>query len=394
MKNILYLHAGAETYGADNVLYELLRNIDKTCINPIVILPCNGPLVDKLRSINIFVRVIEYPILRRKYFNIKGIVNYFREYYKRAKEILEFLSKNNIDIDLLHINTTAVLEGIYLKKKLKVPMIWHIHEIIVRPKFLSIILNSIVTKKADVVVTVSNAVKNHIEKIVLGKTKSYIEVIYNGVDSDKYNPKVETKYIRQEFNIPEDAVIVGMIGRVNAWKGQKDFLKAIEIILQQNDNVYGVLVGGVFDGEEWRIDELKKIINGIKGKDRIIFSDFRIDTPSVHNLFDIFVLPSTSPDPLPTVILESMSTGKPIVAYRHGGVCEMVKENHNGIFAVVNDYNSLAEKILFLINNKKLRDEFSINSRNRAVKKFSIKSYVNNFSILYKNLLNGGNNNA
>ena len=69
MKTILYLHAGAEMYGADKILLELTTGLDKKRFRPIVILPTNGILKNKLEEAGIMVHVIPYPILRRKYFN-------------------------------------------------------------------------------------------------------------------------------------------------------------------------------------------------------------------------------------------------------------------------------------------------------------------------------------
>ena len=53
---------------------------------------------------------------------------------------MDYSKKNNIDI--IHNNTTAVLEGIELKRKLKIPLIWHVHEIIVKPKVVSSVINT------------------------------------------------------------------------------------------------------------------------------------------------------------------------------------------------------------------------------------------------------------
>ena len=74
MINILYLHAGAEMYGADKVMLDLIRNLDKDEFSVHVILPCNGVLVDTMKEEGISVEVIPYPIMRRKYFNPKGII--------------------------------------------------------------------------------------------------------------------------------------------------------------------------------------------------------------------------------------------------------------------------------------------------------------------------------
>ena len=382
MRKILYLHAGAELYGADIVLLELLKNLDKSKFKPYVILPCDGPLVGKLRENNIWVEVLEYPILRRKYFNPVGIFNYAKDYLIYSNKISRIVEKESID--LLHINTAAVLEGIYIKRKFKIPLIWHIHEIIVNPRFMHKLLSFLISKSADEVISVSNAVKEHLENT--GYFKKEVNVIYNGVDNSIFSPQNESDYIRKEFNIPKDSKIVGMIGRVNAWKGQKDFLKAIEMILDKHSNVYAMLVGGVFEGEEWRINELKNTINNMKHKDRVIFSDYRKDTKNIYNLYDIFVLPSINPDPLPTVVLEAMASGKPIVGYRHGGICEMVKEEYNGLLANVGDTNDLSYKIDKIVSDDKLQIFMSENSLNRQIQMFSLKSYINNFEKIYETI--------
>eukprot|EP00831_Metopus_contortus_P018910 TRINITY_DN18104_c0_g1_i5.p1 TRINITY_DN18104_c0_g1~~TRINITY_DN18104_c0_g1_i5.p1 ORF type:complete len:394 (+),score=47.39 TRINITY_DN18104_c0_g1_i5:380-1561(+) len=383
MKRILYIHAGAELYGADIVLLELLKNLDKTKFEPYVILPCYGPLVDKLMENNIGVEVIEYPILRRKYFNPLGIIRYIKDYVKYSSKLTQIAQNRNIDI--IHTNTAAVLEGIYIKRKLNLKLVWHIHEIIVRPKLIHKFLSFLIAKNSNVVITVSEAVKQHLNSTGYFK-KDSIKVIYNGVDNKIFNKENDTQYIREEFNIPSNAIIVGMIGRVNAWKGQNDFLDAIEIVLRENKNVYAMLVGGAFNGEEWRIDEVKNRINSIKDKNRIIFSDYRSDSKNIHALYDVFVLPSINPDPLPTVVLEAMASSTPIVGYRHGGICEMVKENYNGLLAEVREPKELSECINKLVKNKELRYQLGKSSLIRQLELFSLESYVNNFLKIYENI--------
>ncbi|WP_026889098.1 glycosyltransferase family 4 protein [Clostridium beijerinckii] len=380
MKRILYLHAGAELYGADIVLLELLKNIDKRKFKPYVILPCDGPLVAKLKENEIEVDIIPYPILRRKFFTPIGVLRYINDYIKYSKIISKISIEKNIQI--VHTNTAAVLEGIYIKRKLKIQQIWHIHEIIVNPRIVHKFLSFLISKYGNYVVTVSKAVKEHLEST--GYFKNDIKVIYNGVDNKIFNPRNDKEYIKEEFNIPDDNIIVGMIGRVNAWKGQPDFLEAIDFVLKRNKNVYAMLVGGVFEGEEWRVKEIKKKIKSMENSDRIIFSDYRNDSKNIHSLYDVFVLPSINPDPLPTVVLEAMATGTPIVGYRHGGICEMVKENDNGLLADVRNTKDLADKINILVDDGKLRKDFGKNSLTRQMQMFSLISYIKNFEDIYE----------
>lgn len=241
---------------------------------------------------------------------------------------------------------------------------------------------------ADQVIAVSNAVARHL--INSGSiNKAKIKVIYNGVDNEVFNPDVNTDYLFDEFKVPKDSVRVGMIGRVNAWKGQMDFLKAAAPLLEKQPKLYLFLVGGVFKGEEQRMVALKQFVAGLPHHERIIISDFRNDTPNLHNFFDVFVLPSTRPDPLPTVVLEAMATGRPVVGYQHGGITEMVEKNRNGLLARPNNPNLLGNEISKLINDPDQRQIMGNNSLIRQKEYFSLFSYIKNFSNVYRINLKG-----
>ena len=355
MQKILYLHAGAEMYGADKVLLELIKGLNKDEFEAHVILPNDGVLAGALESVGAKVKVIDYPILRRKYFNPKGILEYFGSYNRYSKKIAEYAKENGIT--LLHNNTTAVLEGIYLKRKLKLPLIWHVHEIIVKPKAISDFINFLMGRYADTIVTVSNAVANHVKQSRFVKNNQ-VQVIYNGVDNTVY--------------------------RVNAWKGQGDVLEAVTPILKANPKAVAFLAGSAFEGEEWRVDELEKAISDLPVARQIKRIDYYSKTTELYNMFDIFVLPSTNPDPLPTVVLESMACGKPVVGYRHGGVCEMVKEGVNGLLATPNQPAELSKAIQELVEKTEKREQFGKASVKRQKELFSLQSYIRNFSELYK----------
>lgn len=75
MQKILYLHAGAEMYGADKVLLELIKGLDKDAFEAHVILPNDGVLVSALEKVGAKVKVIDYPILRRKYLILREFLS-------------------------------------------------------------------------------------------------------------------------------------------------------------------------------------------------------------------------------------------------------------------------------------------------------------------------------
>lgn len=380
MKRILYLHAGAEMYGADKVLLELIKGLDSKEFEAHVILPNDGVLVEALRQVGAQVSVLDYPILRRKYFNPKGIADYIRSYNFYAKQIALYAREHSID--MVHNNTAAVLEGIYLKRKLKLPLIWHVHEIIVKPKAISDFINMLMGRYADKIVTVSQAVANHIKQSPFIKD-SQVEVIYNGVDNAVYYP-MDAYSIREKFDIAQDALVIGMIGRVNAIKGQNDFIEAVEPLLEKNEQAVAFLAGGVFPGEEWRLEELDKRIASSSVVSQIHRIDYYDKTSELYNMFDIFVLPSIKPDSLPTVVLEAMACSKPVVGYNNGGIAEMVVDDKSGFLVKPNRPQELSNAIYLLLDSSEKREKFGRVGYQRQKELFSLESYIKNFSELYK----------
>ena len=380
MKRILYLHAGAEMYGADKVLLELIKGLDSKEFEAHVILPNDGVLVEALRQVGAQVSVLDYPILRRKYFNPKGIADYIRSYNFYAKQIALYAREHSID--MVHNNTAAVLEGIYLKRKLKLPLIWHVHEIIVKPKAISDFINMLMGRYADKIVTVSQAVANHIKQSPFIKD-SQVEVIYNGVDNAVYYP-MDASSIREKFDIAQDALVIGMIGRVNAIKGQNDFIEAVEPLLEKNEQAVAFLAGGVFPGEEWRLEELDKRIASSSVVSQIHRIDYYDKTSELYNMFDIFVLPSIKPDSLPTVVLEAMACSKPVVGYNNGGIAEMVVDDKSGCLVKPNRPQELSNAISLLLDSSEKRKKIGRVGYQRQKELFSLESYIKNFSELYK----------
>ena len=380
MKRILYLHAGAEMYGADKVLLELIKGLDSKEFEAHVILPNDGVLVEALRQVGAQVSVLDYPILRRKYFNPKGIADYIRSYNFYAKQIALYAREHSID--MVHNNTAAVLEGIYLKRKLKLPLIWHVHEIIVKPKAISDFINMLMGRYADKIVTVSQAVANHIKQSPFIKD-SQVEVIYNGVDNAVYYP-MDASSIREKFDIAQNALVIGMIGRVNAIKGQNDFIEAVEPLLEKNEKAVAFLAGGVFPGEEWRLEELDNRIASSSVVSQIHRIDYYDKTSELYNMFDIFVLPSIKPDSLPTVVLEAMACSKPVVGYNNGGIAEMVVDDKSGCLVKPNRPQELSNAISLLLDSSEKREKFGRVGYQRQKELFSLESYIKNFSELYK----------
>ncbi|SCI71016.1 Spore coat protein SA [uncultured Clostridium sp.] len=373
---VLFIHSGAELYGSDKILLEVLRCLDKSLYEPIVLIPNSGPLEIELENLNIKYIKKEFPILRRKYFNIIGIIKYFYEFIKSLNMIREIIIKN--DIRVVTSNTLAVLEGAVICKILRVKHIWHIHEIIKEPKFMNKFYKLIVPSLTDNAICVSNAVKLNLFDENISKN---IKVIHNGIEvkPDKLSICSDVK--------KNENLVIGMVGRVNKIKGQMFLLEVAKKLITNYPKLEFIMVGGVFEGQEYLMDELKNKVNELNLTNNIKIIDFDKEVDKYYEMFDIFVLPSIKPDSFPTVVLEAMNHSLPIVANVTGGVCEMIENDKNGYLIYEINPENMARCIELLIKNHNKRKNFGIESKKIMNEKFSTEIFSKNINQYYNDLI-------
>jgi glycosyltransferase involved in cell wall biosynthesis len=88
-------------------------------------------------------------------------------------------------------------------------------------------------------------------------------------------------------------------------------------------------------------------------EDRIFYTGFEHEMDKFYSSIDLLILPSQLPDPLPTVVLEAMQYGIPVVATAQGGALEMIAENETGIFIPMDDVTMAVAQIQDLIQKEK-----------------------------------------
>lgn len=378
VKTILMLHGSSDLYGASKIFLESVRALKKVGFGLIVVLSEEGPLVQELQNLSVTVHIHKLGILRRKYFNPSGLVNRIKTILK-AKFFLEKLMSDN-RVTHIYSNTSAVLVGAFLARKKEVKHIWHLHEILLSPGWFVWMMGKIINRNADKVVVVSQAVWDNWK----GKVEeSRLVLVHNGID---YRPYLETKTdIRNEIPGSRGKVLIGMIGRINPWKGQGYFLDIARLLDQKYDNIHFVLVGDAYPGTEHLVEEMKEKIQNTGLQVHVSYLGFRKDIPEILKALDIFVLPSILPDPFPTVILEAMASGKPVVATAHGGANEMILEGETGLLIPWDDAESAAASISALVKNEVLRKDMGEKGRSRVLEKFSPEAFQRNFIRLFEN---------
>ncbi len=366
--NILILHGSSDLYGASKILLVVVRLLKKQGHVPIVVLSENGPLVTELEAIGAEVIFVHLGILRRKYKSVSGIINRLSVLRKGYHSIKKIIRARNID--LVYSNTTAVIAGALAAKKTGTRHIWHVHEIIEHPKWLYYLLGRLLNRYSDTVIVVSEAVRNSWLAYV---SADKIKVVYNGIDYAPYlHPSGK---LRKELGIPEETVVIGMIGRVHYWKGQDYFLHIAGELSRKFVSLRFVLIGDAFPGYEYLYQELAAIRLAENIETMVSDLGYRSDAAELLQGFDILVLPSILPDPFPTVILEAMASAKPLVATRQGGAVEIIDENVTGVLIPIHNANKAAVLMEELVKNKDRRIQMGEAGRKKVLTQFSCEAF-------------------
>ncbi|KST63322.1 glycosyltransferase family 4 protein [Mastigocoleus testarum] len=148
---------------------------------------------------------------------------------------------------------------------------------------------------------------------------SQTQVIYNGVDTKRFYPPQTKNRLnaRQEFGIPDNAILIGFVGRLHcAMKGTDDFLRVIALL---PSNFYALVVGCGTDAEI-----LKQLAQNLKIGDRVIFTGILENTVSAYQAMDVFCLTSHW-EPFGLVVAEAMACRVPVIGFPcAGGVKELL----------------------------------------------------------------------
>lgn len=365
---VLALHSSADLYGSSRIFLETLRIFKKSNLKVIVLLPNSGPLQTSLEKEGFSVYIQNLGILRRKYVNPSGLLNRLTRSIK-AYRFLTALHEQ-YQFELVYSNTLAVIVGAYWAKRRHIPHSWHIHEILPGPKPLVKMLASLLDQSTQRPIAVSNAVANHWQPLL---KKSKIEVIHNGLPYADF--QVEYPDAKARLGLSPEQVVIGMIGRINPGKGQLFFLELADRLSKKFPNIHFILVGDPFPGYEPILEEVRKEIKSKRLEARVTYLGFREDIPKVMAALDVFVLPSILPDSFPTVILEAMASGKPVVATRSGGAKEMVLDGETGFLIPVSSVEKGVEALQKLVQNPDLRQKMGEAGKRRVLSEYSFEAF-------------------
>ncbi len=212
-----------------------------------------------------------------------------------------------------------------------------------------------------------------------------VRVIWNGAPLDEFAPvpRERALRLRRELALPEDALVVGTIGRLNAQKGHRFLLDAAAILLPRRPEVR-VLVAG--DGD--LMGDLRRQAADLGVADRVVFAGHRTDVPDVLGALDVFCISSLY-EGTPLALFEAMAAGKAVVSTWVDGCREVLEDGVSGLLVPPGDAGALAGALDRVTADAALRDGLGRRAL-EASRRYDVRTCVDEMQRLYDELLADG----
>lgn len=319
----------------------------------------------------------------------------YKSYYKLRKLIEEFKP------DIVHTHAAkAGAVGRLAAAHSGVPVIVHtfhghvFHSYFGKAKTrLFLEIERYLAKRTTGIVTLSEIQKTElVEEFKIAPTEKF-EIIPLGFDLDRFANNVieKRKIFRTEYNIDDDEIAIGIVGRLVPIKNHSLFLKALKIVSGKTSKKIRAFIIG--DGEErHRIEQtatalgLKFNNNNLREKNILTFTSWIKDIDVSNAGMDIIALTSYN-EGTPVSLIEAQASSKPIVSTNVGGIENIVSKNETALLSASGDEQQFAENLLRLVEDDNLRQKLSSLSMQMVINKFSYQRLCTDMASFYHRLL-------
>jgi L-malate glycosyltransferase len=382
-QRVVYTSHTGRVSGAERVLLEMLRGLDRTRYEPSVLCPAEGSLQLLLEGQD--VSCTTTPTLHARFTwrlgeLLRYIVSFASVIFTARREI------KRCNPDFVHANTVrAGIAATLATVGTGRTVIWHVHDSLPRHPLSQIIRLLAYKSVRTYIVAVSNATA----KAFCGSLpfNDRICVIHNGTDLSRFPLKCreETPFKRQ-LGLPKDSFLVCAVGQICARKGLRELLESFSQIYDDAPQMHLAIVGKpVFSHEQLYGDELMATATAAGIADRVHFTGECHNISAVLQSSDLLVLNSFE-EPFGLVLIEAMSSGTPVLATRVGGIPEIITDSVNGWLIERNDPVGLASKLLELSQNPGSLDQVARSARDTVYPQFSLERFLDDLHEFYARL--------
>ncbi len=250
------------------------------------------------------------------------------------------------------------------------------------------------TPSMDRLIAVSRAIVTKL--LEEGRTGAPVELIYNGVDLQRYAYTEACCTLPEEYGLPEGAPLVGVVARLEPEKGHRTLLEAWPVVLGAVPEARLLIIGEGSQRQalEAQAEALELLgehctgdhcvgTRGARPGARVLFTGLRDDVAAVTAALDVAVMPSYR-EAQGLAILEAMALRRPVVATVVGGVPEMIEHERTGLLVPAHDPAALGGAIARLLTDHPLADMLARAGHDFVHASFSVEHMVTAVERIYE----------
>jgi glycosyltransferase involved in cell wall biosynthesis len=334
-------------------------------------------------------------IYRSQFFDLNWLFkSNFQEVDDNVWDItVEFLDK--IKPDVIHAHNmhyfsryhTRVLEHYALRRR--IPLVLTAHNAWKDKLFLDL-----TCKVAwDRIIAISHYIKR--ELMAVGVPEEKITVVHHGIDEKLFRPgRVSSSIFRDHPKIRNRKRVIFNPARLGIAKGCDIMIEAFRLVKDKVPDAT-LLMSGSGNIIDWGLTQNKDIaffvslIKHLGLEDSVYINTFSLskEMPELYRLAEVIAYPSSSEEPFGLTMLEAMASGKPIVVTESGGMPEIIKDDINGYVIPKGNHEHLAEKIIKLMSDGKLRKKLGETGRQQVERMYSRRIYAENIYKVYEDAI-------
>lgn len=383
---VAYLdHAADVGGGAEEALVDLLRFVDRTRFEPVLIVATR---TDWLRGVDLEgCEIIRYfpeneELLERSRDTLgetRSNLRSLRRSVRPVRELAALLKQH--EIDLVHTNSlkTHVLGGLAAKLARK-PLVWDVRDIL-EPGPARNLLLRVARLTHPHIIAMSGAVARF-----LAPARCDATVVHGGRSPEHFVQAAPSAELRAELGLAEGDEVISVVARLTPWKGHMVLLDAFRAVHVERPQARLLVVGAPTFWEETYLHELQERAEALGCGDAVRWVGFRNDIPQILALCDLMVLPSAS-EPFGIVIVEAMIAGKPVIVCDSGGPPEIVEDWVTGLVVPTWKVGPLADAMVDLLADKARLRQMGEAGRQRALDHFDIRKAVRKIESIYKEIM-------
>jgi glycosyltransferase involved in cell wall biosynthesis len=246
-------------------------------------------------------------------------------------------------------------------------------------------LHRITLARAARIIAVSAAVATQLRVNALVSPEK-ISVVLNGIDTARF-VEAAANFKRSQFlvdwKLPEDSLLVGIVGELTPLKGQREFLHAASRILNESPKTYFIIAGIDHSRENQHRKRLEQLIEKLNLTERVKLVGWQEDLGQLYCALDVFVSASHT-ESFGLALAEAMASGAAVVATETEGAVELIQSGETGLLVPIGDVDKLAEAILGLLGDSAERIRLGQAAQQAAMARFSVERMVAETEEIYR----------